>query len=115
MNQQQAITYFQNCLKQFNELPSVEIPEAMREKTEQSVQAYKSAIHALSALEAATDKYIFYEKMLCAIAEGEANAVSCDNCAGVYLESWFDGQCPYCEVPHDRNCIIGGDLTGQNR
>lgn len=65
-----------------------------------------SNVHRVELLEVAnligsldTDS-AFYEKMLCALADGEADAVECDKCGGIYREGWTQGKCPYCEIKH---------------
>ncbi len=54
---------------------------------------------------------IFYEKLLCALADGEDDAVECDHCGGIFRLGWLAGKCPYCEVKHAGVFVITKEET----
>lgn len=47
------------------------------------------------------DDVNFYTQFIGALAHQHEDAIECDECTGVYRESWFNGKCPYCQVTHE--------------
>jgi len=85
------------------------INKGSRKKENETIEVSRKevcqALDDASAARLGFDKMMFnsnfYEKLLMALAQQEDDAIECDECTGVFRESWFNGKCPYCQVTHE--------------
>ncbi len=56
---------------------------------------------------------LFYEKILGILATEGKNFTRCNKCGGTYSVSWFNGNCPYCEIEHSNHEIFVTSSLGK--